>query len=180
MCLLVSDSFYDAMTIHLITPLIVLALLLVSFLIVALIILLKQMDVLECCCSRRFCVSNFNYDDTGAAWRRASSFFYGVLRLMVPGIVSRAVRVFSCKDVNGRLWMIADLREECHVSEQWISASIFSMCFIVLYVVIMPIVQVCMLRRRSNMHEGGKYFNVLYGVIPFKSTSKSVYTKKIK
>ena len=154
-CLLVSDSFYAAMETHLITPLIILALLVLAFLVVVLVGMLRQMEIgpVDCCCGRSCCVRRFNYYDTGAAWRRMVGFFHGILRLMVPGAVSRAIRVWQCIKVDGRLWMVADLREECHVSERWKSASIFSMILVILYLAVVPLVQTYMLHRRAGQEE---------------------------
>ena len=119
--------FYEAVRLHALTPVIVLGLLVLAWCVVVLVGVLANLEVCpQWCCQRACCLKHFNYTSKSMAWGKLCALFVGLLRLMVPGIVSRAMRVWGCIEVNGRMYMAADLREECHVSPTWHAASVFS------------------------------------------------------
>ena len=161
-CILVS-SFYEAMHIHTLTPIIITVTACLAWGVVALVGLLKEMNIgsLGCCCAKSCCLRYFNYEDRSAAWRRVLALSFDVGRLMTPGIVSRLMRVWQCTEVNGKFFMLADLREECHSasssssSSSWSDASKFSVACLVLYVGILPMFQIFLLRRRAAKEKDG-------------------------
>jgi hypothetical protein len=158
-CLLVV-SFYDAMHIHALTPIVVMAAACLAWCVVALVGLLSEMEIgpLGCCCAKSCCIRYFNYEDRSAAWRRVAALSFDVGRLMIPGVVSRLMRVWQCTEVNGKFFMSADFREECFSassSSSWSDASRFSIACLVLYVVLLPILQIILLRRRAEKEENG-------------------------
>ena len=98
-------SLWPQVRLHALTPVIVFGLLLLAWCVVVLVGLLANLEVCPIwCCQRTCCLKQFNYTSKSIAWGKLCALFVGLLRLMVPGIVSRVMRVWGCLEVNGRMF----------------------------------------------------------------------------
>ena len=141
--------YIDSMRVHLVTPFIILALLFVAWGVVVIIGLLHSFDKCSCCCRRRCCVRNFNYESRQVVSFRAVSISLCILRLMVPGIGARALRTWRCKEVEGgRQYMISDLRVKCG-NPVWTEAVVLATVLGVMWMLVAPLVTMGLLAKRN-------------------------------
>ncbi len=141
--------YISSMRVHLVTPFILLALIIVAWGVVVIIGLLHSFDKCSCCCRRRYCVQNFNYESRHVVSYRAISISVCILRLMVPGIGARALRTWRCKEVEGgRQYMISDFRVECGNSE-WTEAVFLATFIGAMWMLVTPLVTMGLLAKRS-------------------------------
>jgi hypothetical protein len=72
---------------------------------------------------------------------------------LYPGLSSKIFRVFKCREVQGRFYLVADYSIECYAGKWWTFALIAVLC-ILFYIVGIPMGQFYPLwKNRKNLHE---------------------------
>ena len=72
---------------------------------------------------------------------------------LYAGVSTKIFRLFKCREVQGRYYLVADFSVECYVGTWWNYGGVAILC-IILYVVGVPMMQLfALLRNREHLHE---------------------------
>jgi hypothetical protein len=69
-----------------------------------------------------------------------------VLFIAYPSISVKIFRLFRCIPVEGKHWLVADMRLQCF-TPRWLAFAVYGLAMAVVYVVGLPVVTVALLQR---------------------------------
>ena len=72
-----------------------------------------------------------------------------VLFIAYPTISVKIFRMFRCIPVEGKYWLVADMRLQCFTS-RWVAFAAYGLAMAVVYVVGLPVLTVVILRRHRS------------------------------
>ena len=71
-------------------------------------------------------------------WAAVFRSSFMVLFLAYPGVSLKVLRVFKCREVGGKYWLVADMRLQCFTG-QWAGYAAYALLVCVVYVVGLPL-----------------------------------------
>jgi uncharacterized membrane protein YgcG len=82
-------------------------------------------------------------------WNQVLRMSFTVLVLAYPGVSLKILRMFRCREIEGRYWLVADMRLQCY-TRRWGGYAVYAVLMMVVYVIGLPITIFMILFRRRH------------------------------